>query len=60
MIENPHITAEQIANSLKTTKRRVEYHINILKKTGIIERIGPDKNGRWFVKKENEEKKDPI
>jgi predicted HTH transcriptional regulator len=50
MTENPEISAEQIANSIKTTKRRVEYHIHQLKKTGRVERIGADKNGHWVVK----------
>ena len=50
MTKNPHITAEQIAGSMKTTKRRIEYYIHQLKKTGLVERIGADKNGHWVVK----------
>jgi ATP-dependent DNA helicase RecG len=50
--ENQDITAEQISNLIKTTKRRVEYYITQLKKAGLIERIGADKNGYWIVKSE--------
>jgi len=49
MVKNPEISAEQIANTLKTTKRRVEYYIANLKKAGIVERIGSDKTGRWSI-----------
>jgi len=53
MIENPKVTAEQIANSMETTKRRVEYNISQLKKAGTVERIGADKNGYWVVNLKN-------
>ena len=49
MIENHEITAEQIAASIKITKRRVESNISHLKKTGVVERVGARKNGRWVV-----------
>jgi ATP-dependent DNA helicase RecG len=50
MQENPEISADQIANALDTTKRRVEYNISRLKEAGIVERIGSDKTGHWVVK----------
>jgi ATP-dependent DNA helicase RecG len=50
MLEDTHISILQIADILKTTKRRVERQVNILKKEGNIERIGADKNGYWVVK----------
>ena len=50
MENNPEISAAQIANSINTTIRRVEYNIAQLKKTGIVERLGADKKGRWVVK----------
>jgi predicted HTH transcriptional regulator len=56
MTKNPEITAEQIANTVKTTKRRVEHYINQLKKAGTVERIGADKNGHWLVKSGNKNK----
>jgi len=50
LIENPEITAEKIADIIQITKRKVEYHVAQLKKTGIIERVGADKTGRWVVR----------
>ena len=50
MHENPHISIMQIADTLKTTKRRVERQINMLKEEGNIERTGADKTGQWVVR----------
>ena len=50
MFEDPHVSILQIANTLKTTKRRIERQVNMLKEEGNIERIGADKNGYWVVK----------
>ena len=50
MAKNPEISAEQIADIIKTTKRRVEYNISKLKEKGIIKRVGADKSGHWVVK----------
>jgi len=50
MAGNPSITIQQIADALKTTTRRINYYIKVLKETGIIERVGADKNGYWVVK----------
>ena len=48
--ENSKITVEQIAGSLKTTKRRIEYYINQLKKSGLVKCVGSKKTGHWVVK----------
>ena len=50
MTENPKTTVGEMAKSIKTSKRNLEYHIRELKKTGIVERIGANKNGHWVVK----------
>jgi ATP-dependent DNA helicase RecG len=50
MITNPEITAEQIAESIGITKRQIEANISKLKASGIVERIGARKKGRWVVK----------
>ncbi|MCL2295348.1 MAG: putative DNA binding domain-containing protein [Spirochaetes bacterium] len=50
MIENPEITAEKIAGTIQITKRRVEYNVAQLKKSGVIERVGADKTGKWIVR----------
>jgi ATP-dependent DNA helicase RecG len=48
--DNPAITTQAIADSLNLTRRKVDYHISQLKKSGIVEREGAKKNGRWIVK----------
>jgi ATP-dependent DNA helicase RecG len=50
MRENPKITMPIIADTLKMTKRNVEYHISQLKKSGLVEREGARKSGYWVVK----------
>jgi len=50
MIENPAITAEQIAGAVGITKRRVESNISQLKKAGLVERKGARRYGCWIVK----------
>ena len=49
MRTNPSITTQQIADDLKKTRRSIEYHIEKLKKAGILEREGAKKDGRWIV-----------
>jgi len=53
MIQNPEITAVQIAEIIGITKRRVESNIRRLKVLGLIERVGADKNGYWVVKSQS-------
>ncbi|MDR2821009.1 MAG: putative DNA binding domain-containing protein [Desulfovibrio sp.] len=50
MSESPSITAQQIADKICLTKRRVEANIRVLKNAGLIERVGADKNGFWRVR----------
>ena len=47
--ENPFISYDEIAKSLKKSRATVSRNIAELKKRGIIERIGADKNGKWQV-----------
>lgn len=56
MLENPKITAEQIANNLENISAEgIRYHIRNLKKSGKIRREGSTKSGKWIVKgRENE------
>ena len=58
MLENPKITAEQIANNLENISAEgIRYHIRNLKKSGKIIREGSTKSGKWIVKgRENEQK----
>ena len=53
MLENPKITAEQIANNLENISAEgIRYHIRNLKKIGKIRREGSTKSGKWIVKGE--------
>jgi len=49
--ENKTITREQLAEKTGLTIDGIKYHIKELTKKGILERIGPDKEGYWKVKK---------
>ena len=51
LINNPEMTAEEIAIEVGVTKRTVERTLVNLKKKGLIERIGSNKNGSWAVVK---------
>jgi ATP-dependent DNA helicase RecG len=47
--EQPQLSAPAIAVSLGIGKDGVKYHLNQLKKTGKLRRVGPNKGGRWEV-----------
>lgn len=46
---NPTLTTQEIGRHVGLTKDGVRYHINSLKKTGIIKRKGHGKGGSWEV-----------
>jgi ATP-dependent DNA helicase RecG len=50
MTINPSISAAQIAREIGISSRRVEANISQLKKTGLVEREGAKRSGRWIVK----------
>lgn len=48
--ESPYISRSKIAEVLgDITEDGVKYHLNKMKKAGVIERIGADKGGYWKV-----------
>jgi len=48
--ESPYISRSKIAEMLgDITEDGVKYHLNKMKKPGVIERIGADKGGYWKV-----------
>ena len=47
--ENPHISAEVVAESLGISKRQAERLFAQLKQLSLIKRIGADKNGHWEI-----------
>lgn len=50
MREKPAITVKTIAQQLELSVGGVRYHINKLKKDGIVEHIGSSKKGTWVMK----------
>ncbi len=49
MESNPSITYDDLMKELDLSKSGIEYAVRVLKKSGLIERIGPDKGGTWKV-----------
>ena len=47
--EQPQLSAPAIAAALGIGKDGVKYHLNQLKQTGKLRRLGPTKGGRWEV-----------
>ncbi len=54
MGENPTITIQEIANAIGLSIAGVEKIIRLLKKSGDLRRIGPDKGGRWEIASKEE------
>jgi Fic family protein len=50
MKEHPSISAKRIAEVVGITPRGVQKSIGVLKKHGLVERIGAAKGGHWLVK----------
>ncbi len=50
---NSNITAKEIAENLKVSKRSVENYLSRLKANNFLERVGSDKTGCWKIKKGN-------
>ena len=49
--ENKFITTEDMANHIGISRRAISKQIAKLKKEGVIERIGSDKGGYWYLVK---------
>jgi ATP-dependent DNA helicase RecG len=54
MDENPSITREELAELLGITSDGVKYHIDNLRKQGVIKRIGGRKAGAWKIRKKDD------
>lgn len=44
---NPYITRKTLAENLEISHSAIQKHINKLKVSGVIRRIGSDKDGHW-------------
>ena len=49
LVQNPYATRMQIAVAVGKTEDTVKFHIGNLQKSGIIERVGSNKNGHWKI-----------
>lgn len=49
MVQDSHITSEEIAEKLDTHERTIKRDIKALRESGVIERIGGDFGGEWKV-----------
>jgi ATP-dependent DNA helicase RecG len=52
MSKNPKITIPQIAQDIGVVRNNVVAHIRVLKKQGLVERIGAQKKGVWVVQRD--------
>jgi predicted HTH transcriptional regulator len=46
---DPEITMKDLSEELKVTPGKIRYYIDILKESGLLEREGSTKKGRWIV-----------
>jgi ATP-dependent DNA helicase RecG len=51
MHEQPNISAKAIADKAGMTSRGIQKNIYVLKKVGIVERVGSAKGGHWVLKR---------
>lgn len=49
ILEKPTITRKELSKKIGLSQDSLKYRIRILKKKGILKRIGPDKGGYWKV-----------
>jgi ATP-dependent DNA helicase RecG len=49
MIENPKVTQKKLATIVGINDKNIRNNIQVLKKKGLVERVGPDKGGNWKV-----------
>lgn len=53
--ENPKATRQELSQRFSKSSSSIQWHIEQLKKKGMIKRVGPDKGGHWEII-ENKEK----
>lgn len=46
---HPDITTKDLAASLGSSEKNIEWHIKRLKAQGVLKRVGPDKGGQWEI-----------
>ena len=48
-MQNPNITVKQLSEALGVSERSVKNRMTLLKKEGIIVRVGNNRTGYWKV-----------
>ena len=51
IVDNPRISAKELSAIVRISSRKIEANIAKLKEKGVLSRIGPDKGGRWEVRR---------
>ena len=46
---NPSISRTELAALIGITADGVKYHLDNLRKQGVLRRVGPDKGGHWAI-----------
>ena len=54
IVDNPHITSQQIADKIGITRVGVAKQLKKLQDQGVIHRVGPAKGGYWEVTERKE------
>ena len=49
IINHPDYTIRMLANDTNQSERTIKNHQNLLKKAGLIVRVGSDRNGHWKI-----------
>jgi len=50
-LESPNISQQELAAALGLTRDGIRYHLNKMKRAGVIRHVGPARGGRWEVVK---------
>lgn len=48
--KSPHASRKQLALTLNTSASNIQYHLQILRNEGVIERKGNTRSGQWIVR----------
>jgi ATP-dependent DNA helicase RecG len=51
IVDNPRISAKELSAIVRISSRKIEANIAKLKEKGVLSRVGPDKGGRWEVRR---------
>jgi ATP-dependent DNA helicase RecG len=49
---NPQITLDALADSLRVSRKTIQRHIGRLKDDGLLRRVGSDKAGGWVIRRQ--------